>query len=161
MGLHVVTIDPGFVSGCAYVYSEAPGAPLEQRDSAELDVIETGEWLERTLLAIGDEPVTFAIERFTITSKTATNSQAPWSLQVIGQSRWILHRLPRAEAVEMVLQSPVDAKVVFPNPRLKEVGLWHRGGKGHAMDALRHAGLVLHRAHRLPVRIVDSAGAAQ
>jgi len=40
-------------------------------------------------------------------------------------------------------QTPADAKALFPNEALRKVGTWHKGGEGHALDAIRHALLKL------------------
>ncbi len=146
----IIAIDPGLVSGVAHVVVIPDGGGFEVADSDELGPDETGDWLQRRIdHFIRRDTTAFAIERFTITPKTATNSQAPWSLEVIGQTKWIMRENSLDWRVRLLMQSPSDAKSIFPNPRLKALGLWHRGGKGHAMDALRHCALVAHRAKLL------------
>jgi hypothetical protein len=143
----IIAIDPGLVSGVAHVQIDDAGA-FSVISTAELDPFETGAWLQDRLASVADmDLAVVAVERFTITPKTATNSAAPWSLEVIGQTRWIFAQAAPGRA--LVMQSPADAKTIFPNARLKELGLWHRGGKGHALDALRHAALVAHRLRKL------------
>ena len=144
--IDIIAIDPGLMSGVAHVHV-GPNLERTVLSTAELGARDTGEWLAARLApfaaagTLGDVGV--VAERFMITNKTAQNSQAPWSLQVLGQSQWILWQV--APERELILQSPADAKTAFTNPRLRELGLWHRGGKGHALDALRHAALALHR----------------
>jgi hypothetical protein len=43
---------------------------------------------------------------------------------------------------QLVMHKPA-AKVAINNEQLKAVGLWHRGGAGHANDALRHIAIRL------------------
>jgi hypothetical protein len=43
----------------------------------------------------------------------------------------------------ITFQAPVDAKTMFSNESLKKIGTWHKGGDGHANDAIRHALLKL------------------
>lgn len=139
----IIAIDPGLVSGVAHL-AVRENNDLVVISTGELSPDETGLWLVDALNSVQSvDSTAVAIERFTITPKTATNSAAPWSLEVIGQTKWILRRFDPAR--EVMLQSPADAKTIFPNARLKDMGLWHRGGKGHALDALRHAALVAHK----------------
>jgi hypothetical protein len=92
-----------------------------------------------------------ACERFTITAQTVRNSQAPYSLEQIG----VLKHLCResGHSVDAIsFQAPVDAKRMFPNEVLRGLGIWHRGGAGHANDAIRHALLALVRQKWVPGR---------
>jgi hypothetical protein len=146
----IIAIDPGLASGVAHV------AVTPERFSivstAELNPRETGLWLRAALRVVPDvETTAVVIERFTITQKTAQNSQAPWSLEIIGQSRWIVWEEISPER-ELIVQSVADSKAAFKNDRLREMGLWHRGGHGHAVEALRHVALFAHRARILPAR---------
>lgn len=76
-----------------------------------------------------------AAERFVISSATARKTAAPWSLEVIGQVRGLAWKYGLGP---VTLQDAASAKNLVTNTRLKGLGLWHRGGEGHAMDALRH-----------------------
>ena len=40
---------------------------------------------------------------------------------------------------DVEFQSPAEAKSLVNNKMLHRLGLWHRGGAGHANDAIRHA----------------------
>jgi hypothetical protein len=42
------------------------------------------------------------------------------------------------EPDDIYFQSPADAKAMFDNPKLKKLDYWHKGGEGHALDAIRH-----------------------
>jgi hypothetical protein len=58
-------------------------------------------------------------------------------------------------ADDIYFQSPADAKAMFPNPQLKKLGYWHRGGEGHALDAIRHALLRLAKTGWKPVKLLE------
>lgn len=144
----IIAIDPGLASGCAHVTIGPRGFAIMSTD--ELDPLGTGQWLRTALRLVPDHDTTAVIiERFTITEKTARNSQAPWSLEVIGQSRWIVWEEIGPER-DLILQSVSDSMAAFTNDRLRSFGLWHKGGKGHAVEALRHVALFAHRQKLLP-----------
>lgn len=84
----------------------------------------------------------FVIENFFITQATAKNSQAPWSLKVIGAVEWVCLREGLSP---LVLQTPSDAKNFVPDAKLRALGYRSRGGGGHHNDAARH--LVLYRVN--------------
>lgn len=161
----IAAIDPGLASGLALVSAGVPllaengvwrvpssvaeefatlppgGGQLLNVQSFELDEPETGPMLRtwfgglRNLANAGVNVVCVG-ESFVITVKTAKLSAAPWSLRSLG----VLSDSARMYGIrELEQQTPEDATRLFPNPRLKDVGLWHRGGAGHARDALRHA----------------------
>jgi hypothetical protein len=93
-------------------------------------------------------------ERFTINAQTVRNSQAPYSLEQIG----VLKHLCREAGYsvdDIIMQSPADAKAMFPNEALKKVGTWHVGGEGHANDAMRHALLRLVKTGWKPKVLLD------
>lgn len=144
----IIAIDPGLASGVAHVTIGPVGFGIVSTD--ELSQRETAMWLRTALRLVPDvETTAVVIERFTITQKTAQNSQAPWSLEVIGQSRLIVWEEISPER-DLILQASADSMAAFTNDRLRSFGLWHRGGKGHAVEALRHVALFAHRAKILP-----------
>lgn len=137
----ILAIDPGLTTGIAVV--TADGTDLELVESDELDVMATGYRVRDLLWDLyqehGDD-FAVVIERFTITAATAKNSQAPWSLKVIGMVEWLVHDaagLPPEGVI--TFQGPAEAKKLITNDILKKHGLWHVGGAGHANDAIRHA----------------------
>ena len=73
-------------------------------------------------------------ENFIITVQTAKLGAGTWSLRYIGA----LELLAKLGNLKMTLQQPAQ-KDFAPNDRLKALGFWHKGGGGHALDALRHA----------------------
>lgn len=74
-------------------------------------------------------------ERFIINQATVTNTQAPWSLEVIGAVRYMCVKYGCGE---LVLQNPSDAKKLVTNDIIKKLGWWTKGTAGHDKDALRH-----------------------
>jgi hypothetical protein len=40
---------------------------------------------------------------------------------------------------DIYFQTPANAMGMFTNEKIKKLDYWHRGGAGHALDAIRHA----------------------
>lgn len=94
-------------------------------------------------------------ERFTINAQTVRNSQAPYSLEQIGILKQIMID-NGMKPEDIIFQSPADAKAMFPNDKLKKLEFWHKGGEGHALDAIRHATLRLAKSGWIPTKLFDS-----
>jgi hypothetical protein len=45
---------------------------------------------------------------------------------------------------------------MFSNEKLKKLEFWHKGGEGHALDAIRHAVLRLVKIGWIPTKLFDS-----
>ena len=136
----MISVDPGLKTGLALV---ASGDVPRLLAADEVDVLD----VERSLLdmlAMVPEGASLlsVVEKFTINARTVANSQAPWSLEVIGIARNVFWRECR---LEPIMQQPVEAKDLMTNPRLRAVDCWYKGGAGHANDAIRHALFALHR----------------
>lgn len=135
----VLSVDPGKLTGIALVESAGPTVLA----SSEVEILDLEAALMALLEQAGlDRGLLPVIEKFTITIDTAKNSQAPWSLEAIGITR---NTVWRERSQELVMQLPSEAKNLMTNPRLRALGCWHRGGEGHANDAIRHALYALHR----------------
>lgn len=151
----VLAVDPGKASGIALVSLESEYGEPELIYSEEVQPEEFAQEVRIGLINMRDaEPFYVACESFTINAQTAKNSQAPWSLENIG----VLKHLCREAGYpvdQIAFQAPVNAKNMFPNPTLKTLGLWHRGGEGHANDAIRHALLRLVKAGWKPVKLLS------
>jgi hypothetical protein len=141
---YVISIDPGKTTGACLVEWSGNQDDLPiLKMSAELQAEEFATWVELALsIAFSSsqsyDSVNVVCERFVITAQTVRNSQAPFSLEQIG----VLKHLCRSNefgAEKIVFQAPVDAKAMFSNESLKKIGTWHKGGEGHALDAIRHA----------------------
>lgn len=132
---YLLAIDPGLSTGIAL---------LNMDDSENPEVVFSHEWtveefyqnIETLIEDLGPEVV---CEKFIITVQTAKLSQAPWSLELIGITKYLSWKYN----CRLTLQKP-DEKSFAPNDKvgnakLKRVGFWHKGGEGHANDAFRHA----------------------
>lgn len=133
MKRYYVAVDPGLKTGVCIVDREGPTIV----DSQELDFDEYVKWLDKTVQEYDRKDTAYIIERFIITPLTHKNGQAPWSLEGIGAMKAALVR--QFNTYDFLVMNNTNAKTFSTNPKLKAVGLWHKGGKGHANDALRHA----------------------
>ena len=139
----LVAVDPGKKTGVAL---------FAMRDDVEPELLESHEflrddlerWLEEKLLAWGPgegEDIKVVAERYII-----GKADSPWSLTYLGVLSYLSRK---AGWGEPVIQTPADAKSFAPNERLHDLGYWHRGGAGHANDAIRHGILYMVRALQL------------
>ncbi len=144
----VIAVDPGLITGVCIVGFE-PGTGCMKYQSEELEFAEMLDWARREI-STADVVV---CEKFTINQRTIKNSPAPWSLEVTG----IVRAVALAADQELVMQLPGDAMNLVDNDMLRRLGLWHRGGAGHANDSLRHAVLyaVKHLRWRDPRMVSD------
>jgi hypothetical protein len=135
----VLAIDPGLMTGMACFTWESGSDPVLEW-SAEVD---ENHYAAAIRYEFQHYPhIEIVCERFTINAQTAKKSQAPFSLELIGALKLIVRDNGRA-STSITLQAPADAMNLFPNPALKKLGYWHKGGAGHAMDAIRHGLLYL------------------
>lgn len=141
----LVCVDPGLMTGVALLRRSGDAVKIEK--SAELEEWEVASWLRIEMHgwieweATGID-LSVVVEQFFITAQTAKNSQAPWSLELIGVTKQVL-RDECYDTSRVYWQKPSAAKSVVPNEKLQRLGLWHRGGAGHANDAIRHGVLCL------------------
>jgi len=143
MSQAVLAVDPGKMSGIVLLEWNGIDEVPKQKLSVEVDERDFYTILDIAMTAWKSyEKFTVVCERFTITAQTVRNSQAPFSLEQIGVLKHTC-RMRGYHAEDIKFQAPVDAKTMFPNDKIKKVGLWHRGGEGHALDATRHALLCL------------------
>ena len=125
----VMGIDPGLATGAALVSFSTPDG-CELLEAAELEFEEVMPWGDMHM-ASGTRLV---VERFIINPRTVKNSQAPWSLEVIG----VVRAMAGVNGLNVEMQNAADAKSTVDNPMIRRLGLWYRGGEGHALDAIRH-----------------------
>ena len=142
----VLAIDPGKLTGLAWLHQEEGKIFLDDSQEASPDeIIEVirptlAEWAP---LEHGHPPLRLVVERFTINAMTAQKSQeAAWALETIGAVKQAA-RDAKYPLQAICWQKPSEAKSAFTNDKLKTLGLWHRGGEGHANDAIRHGSLYL------------------
>lgn len=93
-------------------------------------------------------------ERFIINAQTVRNSQAPFSLEVIGAMKQLLLDA-EVDISRINFQSPSDAKGMFDNTKLKKLEYWFKGGEGHALDAIRHGLLRCVKLGWKPTRLLQ------
>jgi len=151
----ILAVDPGKATGMALFTLEVGGEP-ELVWSIEVHQNEYAEPIRNTLLLADYSGVTLEIvcERFTINAQTVKNTQAPYSLEQIG----ILKQCMMDKSIDpdsIVFQSPADAKRMFTNEALKKLEYWHKGGEGHALDAIRHGLLRLVKTGWKPLRLLQ------
>jgi hypothetical protein len=151
----ILSVDPGKASGiCLFQYEQ--GYEPKLLWSGEYQPEEYATPIRSAIRSSVEYgfPLEVVCERFTINAQTVRNSQAPYSLEQIGVLKQIMldHKMP-TEAI--IFQSPADAKAMFPNEKLKKIGYWHKGGEGHALDAIRHAVLRLAKSGWIPAKLLD------
>jgi hypothetical protein len=144
----VLSIDPGKLTGLAHMVRTDDTVDLLA--TMELDEDTVIPWVRPIIedwrpTRDGEYPLRVVMETFTITLETAKKSQSPFSLEVIGAVKQVC-RDNGYPLSAIAWQKPSEAKESFPNPKLKRLGLWHRGGAGHALDAIRHGSLYLARS---------------
>lgn len=133
MRRYLLSIDPGLLTGVALL-------DITDQDnilicgSWELTIDQFFDLSEAVVSGLG-QYVEVVIEDFNITDRTVKLSEAPWSLQLIGATMFLVRRFG---AADFNLQKPSE-KHFADNAKLRHIGFWHRGGEGHANDAFRHA----------------------
>jgi len=136
---YVLAIDPGKTTGMA-LFSIKNGEDPVLLWSGEEEFVAFVDKTRMIFMQYTD--LELVCEKFTINLQTAKNSQAPYSLECIGALRVIL--LDRGRDPESLrFQIPANEMNMFANPKLKKLEFWHRGGAGHALDAIRHGLLYL------------------
>lgn len=129
----VLALDPGKTTGWAQFILDGQSYQCGQTTFTETCAMieeQTGGWGDRLLLVS---------ESFIINMATVKNTQAPWSLELIGVARYFaMTRCHR----DLALQMPSSAKGFASDDRLRKLG-WYVPGQGHAMDAARHLILAL------------------
>jgi hypothetical protein len=147
----VLAIDPGKATGMAlFTYTQGEEPVLVW--SGEYQQDEYAKPIRETLSLYPEVEV--VCERFTINMQTVKNAQAPYSLEQIGILKQCLMDAGR-KADDVYFQSPADAKAMFDNPKLKKLEYWHRGGAGHALDAIRHGLLRVVKVGWKPLRLLQ------
>ena len=154
MPKYVLAVDPGKATGIA-LFSLEPGAEPFLMLSVEVQQEDYANVLRRILWdPTIRHDLDVVCERFTINSQTVKNSQSPFSLEQIGILKQCLLDAGRP-VDDIYFQSPADAKAMFDNKKLKKLEYWHRGGEGHALDAIRHALLRLVKIGWKPIRLLQ------
>jgi len=152
---YVLSVDPGKATGVALLCLAKDKEP-EIMFSGETQPDEFAGVIRHLLEDFTEDYSALIVvcEKFTINAQTVRNSQAPYSLEQIGVLKQILQDFG-IDRDSIVWQMPVDAKKMFPNEALKTLGVWHKGGEGHANDALRHALLRLVKGGWIPRKLLE------
>lgn len=134
----ILAIDPGKMTGAARItYSK--GSPKIEVQTYEIPMEEINRWLEENLAEQADYIDAVVIEDFKITAGTGKLGSPDWSLRIIGAVEYVCEQY----AIPVTKQFPSNAKSFSTNDKLRAVDMWHKGGEGHANDALRHAMLYM------------------
>lgn len=143
-----VGVDPGKTTGvCSFSIEKGEDYP-SCLESYELTFLGAGQYLENHM---GSYETIIACEAFLITSQTAKNSQAPWSLEVIG----LVHYFSEKNHVPVVMQPPSFAKRLVSNDVLRRAKLYVAGE--HARDAARHAAYLAMNQYKLLQHALEEA----
>lgn len=138
----ILALDPGKKTGLASYDRET-----DTFRSGEADFDETCNYLMQpaamfhpdVMHEVNHGTLDIVSESFLITVNTAKNTQATWSLELIGVARMVSHLYGRQP---LVLQAPAAAKRLMSDDMLKTLD-WYKPGKGHANDAARHLGMFM------------------
>jgi len=154
---YALAVDPGKISGVALLSWTTQDTDLPILEASyEVDDEAFASVINQHLENWHKQDIFFVVcERFTITAQTVKNSQAPYSLEQIGVLKHLC-RVADYSISNISFQTPVDAKNMFPNEALKKIGTWHKGGEGHANDAIRHALLKLAKSGWKPRILLES-----
>jgi hypothetical protein len=154
---HIISIDPGKATGMCYFTWDGPGTEPIMLWSGEYQQHEYAEPIRKAFAYSQAQGYRIEVvcERFTINAQTVKNSQAPFSLEQIGILKQIMMDNGRAPD-DIYFQSPADAKAMFSNEKIKKLEYWHRGGEGHALDAIRHGLLRLVKSGWKPIRLLNN-----
>lgn len=154
MPKYVLSIDPGKITGMSLFSYEYGSEPIMEW-SKELEQDEVAEVVRNTIWTPTiRHNVDVVCERFVINAQTVKNSQAPYSLEVIGIVKQCLKDNGKAMD-DIYFQTPADAMTMFDNKKLKKLDYWHVGGGGHALDAIRHALLRLVKIGWKPIKLLQ------
>jgi hypothetical protein len=123
---YVLGVDPGKRTGIAIV-----DMLYETCTGYEVAYESVGDTLEE--LICGLRPYV-TVENFIINASTVRNTQAPWSLKVIGIAEFLARKYTCP--FKVIMQS--SAKRFATNDQLKRLG-WYVPGKGHLNDGERVA----------------------
>lgn len=153
--IYVLSVDPGKLSGISLI-SWQKGEEPKIMWSLETDEKEFPKKIRNALVqaSFDKKELKVVCERFIINAATAKKSQAPYSLELIGMLKLILMD-NEMDPESINFQSPADAKSMFPNEKLKKLGIWHVGGDGHALDSLRHALVFLAKSGWIPLKLLS------
>jgi hypothetical protein len=155
MHKNILSVDPGKATGIAF-FSWIKGEEPELLRTYEVQPEQYAEVIRDIMHSFDMNFSTLEVvcEKFTINAQTVRNSQAPYSLEQIGVLKQILQDF-ELDREKIVWQTPADAKRMFPNEALKTLEYWHKGGEGHANDAIRHGLLRIVKSGWIPRKLLQ------
>lgn len=126
----IVGVDPGKTCGHALLLTHDPLGTLMAGQHPPMELV------DRVHLHLGavPGPGLIAVERFTVTARTAQLSPQLDAVEVIGCLRWLAYRY----GVDLLLQTPAAAKRFASDVHLRIWGVYDTRND-HANDATRHA----------------------
>lgn len=132
--IHLYAFDPGETTGWCHL--SIHDGEVGIFNSGEADHNSIGNMLYdnlvlKTVISKKEIETVFIVEKFIMNAKI---TQSPWSLETTGLIRYFAGHYQ----VPLVTQSPSQAKNLIKNEVIQRAGLYVPG-KGHAMDAVRHA----------------------
>ena len=153
--IRILAIDPGKASGiCLFEYKA--GEEPKLISTGEYQMKEYAQPIRLALASALEDKVQILVvcERFIINAQTVRNTQAPYSLEMIGVAKQIMLDYG-IDPDALIFQSPADAKAMFPNPALKKLDYWFVGGEGHSLDSIRHGLLRCVKVGWKPLRLLQ------
>lgn len=135
-------VDPGLATGLAFVDISDRMNPVAEW-AMEADTETFYRKTEEVIEEFADILIVVC-ENFIITPRTATLSQAPWSLM----GRGVVENYCMKFNVPWEIQTPASMKDFSTTDKLHAAGFWHVGGEGHANDAYGH--ILKYHADRSP-----------
>lgn len=132
--IHVWAFDPGETTGWCHISfhdNEVGVFNCGEGDHGQIGNLLFDNHALKTAVQKAEIETSFVIEKYIMNSKI---SQSPWSLETTGLVRYFtsIYHVP------LHFQTPSQAKNLISNDVIKRAGLY-QPGKGHAMDAVRHA----------------------
>lgn len=148
---YALAVDPGNLTGWATFMLGGHWASGSV-NSGQMPADEFLDWVCDAPLLL-DGSCLWLVETFTVTAQTASMSQQPVPMEVIG----VLKFLARRSGARLELQTPASAKRFVSDAQLRKIGLW-QPGMDHARDAIRHLvlGIVTHSAGQAREELIQS-----
>lgn len=128
----LLAIDPGLATGLAF-FDMTPEIPVLLW-TKEVNIEEFWETVPQ-IITTTQEDLYIVCEDFIITTETAKKSiGGNWSIELIGLVKYLGWK----NGSYLKMQKPGD-RTTISHEQIKVLDYWHRGGAGHANQAIRHA----------------------
>ena len=131
----LIGVDPGLATGvCSLCLDD--NNEIQYVEHLELDPMGYGHYIEQVYKdwrTTGNRPIVVC-ESFIITAATAKKSPQPYSLELIGVTKFFCAKAD----IKLVFQTPAQAKRLATDEILKAAGIHKPSKGGHQNDAARH-----------------------